>query len=415
MKRYIFFTISMFFTCLVLSGCDFFFPQNNNSLPASPVILVSDVSTNFIEDGLNCIGVLGFILGSISLYFTIITFIAQKKTEIHTSNAPKSAQIGKLKDLPRHFYRNLVCVFAIIIKYNDDSNNSLNGKKSYPSESNVLKLKTLPDEIIYDIDIDEKTYTNMHEFKLLLRNYNTEVEVASNHFSRKIVIDQDIDNIIFKQLYLLYRSYDILMLLEKNLYPRIIANSIHIMIIEHFKKLKENNEFKENNEYWNYVNNVLETKDVNKEFKRIIDPKESLKRSIKNIYKSVETYYNNRYSELTKLKKEYNGIIFEFNDKKELKVQVNKKKFIDSIIKNGENKYRDLHVFIVNLCDPTSDIDKCIKYEKEFIKKNTIAYFNFIRDKDYWDFNELLIHMLVMDSIIETSKIGMVNFSQTEI
>lgn len=405
----------MFFTCLALSGCDFLFPQNKNSLPASPVILVSDVSTNFIEDGLNCIGVLGFILGSISLYFTIITFIAQKKTEIHTSNAPKSAQIGKLKDLPRHFYRNLVCAFAIIIKYNDDSNNSLKGKKRYPSESNVLKLKTLPDEIIYDIDIDEKTYTNMHEFKLLLRNYNTEVEVASNHFSRKIIIDQDIDNIIFKQLYLLYRSYDILMLLEKNLYPQIIANSIRIMIIEHFKKLKENNEFKENNEYWNYVDKILNKNNINEEFKNNIDPKESLKRSIKNIYKSVETYYNNRYSELPKLKKEYNGIIFEFNDKEELKVQVNKKKFIDSIIKNGENKYRDLHVFILNLCDSNYDIDKCIKYEKEFIKENTIAYFNFIREKDYWDFNELLIHMLVMDSIIETSKIGMVNFSQTEI
>lgn len=90
------------------------------------------------------------------MYFAKITFEAQKQTEQHTSNAPKSAQIGKLKDLPRHFYRNLICACAMTLKYYDDSNKKIWGKRiNYPSESNVLKLKTLPDEIIYDIDEEE--------------------------------------------------------------------------------------------------------------------------------------------------------------------------------------------------------------------------------------------------------------------
>ena len=170
-----------------LMVCDIVFADYNiavlgkDTINGAPVILIDDVSTNFLDDGFNFLGVIGFFLGLASLYFAKVTFEAQKQTELHTSNAPKSAQMGKLKDLPRHFYRNLICSCAMTLKYYDDSNKRWGVRMNYPSESNVLKLKTLPDEIIYDIDEEEKSYTIRHEFKLLLRNYNTEVDIAAEH------------------------------------------------------------------------------------------------------------------------------------------------------------------------------------------------------------------------------------------
>ena len=155
-----------------------------SSSKPSPVDIVTNHSTTFWDDGFNCIAVIGGIIALISLVVAVITYQAQKKTEQHTSNAPKSAQIGKLQDLPRHFYRNLVCICAMTLNYFDETNRK-NGKRvAYPSESNVLKLKTLPDEIIYDIDAEEKSYKERHEFKLLLRNYNS----GSSEISRDTVI-----------------------------------------------------------------------------------------------------------------------------------------------------------------------------------------------------------------------------------
>ena len=429
----------IFMLVSLLMVCDMVFADYNiavlgkDTINGSPVILIDDVSTNFLDDGFNFLGVIGFFLGLASLYFAKITFEAQKQTEQHTSNAPKSAQIGKLKDLPRHFYRNLICACAMTLKYYDDSNKKIWGKRiNYPSESNVLKLKTLPDEIIYDIDEEEKSYAIRHEFKLLLRNYNTEVDIAAEHFSRKNIsddaINQDIDNIIFKQLFLLYRSYDILLTLSNVPYPQIVAESLHMMIKEHFTKLKDNTLLDKGNMFFHYVNNILidvnDTKDNNKKnskFIKHIDPKDSLYRSYGLIYKSINDYYMSLKEKNVNEKMEFNGVSFNI---KEGKIEVDKQKFINSLLKEGTKKSKTLKDFVERVCN-ISDFDQLMDFydikeeklkEKDIqmyrtIFNNISVYFKYLKDNSKWDFKNLLLHIVVMDCVLETKKIGMVNFS----
>ena len=317
------------------------------------------------------------------------------------------------------------------LKYYDDSNKRWGVRMNYPSESNVLKLKTLPDEIIYDIDEEEKSYTIRHEFKLLLRNYNTEVDIAAEHFSRKNIsedaINQDIDNIIFKQLFLLYRSYDILLTLSNVAYPQIVADSLHTMIKEHFNKLHDNTLLDMKNDFFHYVNNILldvnDTKGKENEkekFKKHIDPKDSLYRSYGMILKSINEYYKNQDTKRIN-KTEFNGICFNI---KEGKIEVDKKKFINSLHNEGGNKSDVLSKFVNDFCN-ISELDGLLKaYQKERgnlneeeIKNNqaifdkTSAYFKYLGEGSKWDFKDLLLHIVVFDCVLETKKIGMVNFS----
>lgn len=390
----------------------------------SPVILIEDISKNFLDDGFNLLGVIGFFLGLASLYFAKVTFDAQRQTELHTTNAPKSAQIGKLKDLSRHFYRNLVCTCAITLKYLDNSNKNNGIRINYPSESNVLKLKTLPDEIIYDIDEEEKSYAIRHEFKLLLRNFNTEVDVASEHFSRINISDdaisQDIDNIIFKQLFLLCRSYDILLSLDKVSFPEAVADSLHIILKEHFTKLKENKIIDKENQFMCHVNRILnDTNKLNK-FKESIDPKGSLYRSYDIIPGLMADYYSdkNRDGE----KRDFDQILFaeetDKNGKKKIEIIVDRQKFVDSIRNEGNDKSRMLADFI----DKISSITEFEKFREVFyneglgekdyknVYEDIYGYFKFI-SQDKWMFRDLLLVIVTMDCTLETKKVGMVNFT----
>lgn len=390
----------------------------------SPVILIEDISKNFLDDGFNLLGVIGFFLGLASLYFAKVTFDAQRQTELHTTNAPKSAQIGKLKDLSRHFYRNLVCTCAMTLKYLDNSNKNNGVRINYPSESNVLKLKTLPDEIIYDIDEEEKSYAIRHEFKLLLRNFNTEVDVASEHFSRINISDdaisQDIDNIIFKQLFLLCRSYDILLSLDKVSFPEAVADSLHIILKEHFTKLKENKIIDKENQFMCHVNRILNDTNKLDKFKESIDPKGSLYRSYDIIPGLMADYYSdkNRDGE----KRDFDEILFaeetDKNGKKKIEIIVDRQKFVDSIRNEGNDKSRMLADFI----DKISSITEFEKFREVFyneglgekdyknVYEDIYGYFKFI-SQDKWMFRDLLLVIVTMDCTLETKKVGMVNFT----
>lgn len=195
---------------------------------------------------------IGWWVAIFSLIVAAITFWAQSKTEKHTQNAPISAQIGQFKDLTRHLYRNLVCTSAAIAKYNieenilPDSDDSSNKKKAFPSESNFNKLKTMPDDVILDIDVNENTYAALHELRVLLRNYNIEIDVASNHISRPSVweeaLDQDFDNLLFKPFHLVKSAFEpesLLMSADSGL-RSLPDRSVLIVLEEHFDKLKSN-------------------------------------------------------------------------------------------------------------------------------------------------------------------------------
>ncbi len=400
----------------------------NDTVNASKVVLVEDVSTNFLDDGFNFLGVIGFFLGLASLYFAKVTFEAQRQTELHTTNAPKSAQIGKLKDLPRHFYRNLICSCAMTLKYFDDLNKKNGTRACYPSESNVLKLRTLPDEIIYDIDEEEKSYALRHEFKLLLRNYNTEVEVASEHFSRAKIsneaIFQDIDNIIFKQFFLLFRSYEILLSLDKVSYPQIVADSLHIILKEHFSKLKENKIVDKENKYLHYINKILNDSKKIDEFRKRIDPKCALYRSYDKIPQLILDYYSgkNKNNNITKDRKEFNEILFLEKkidkEKKKIEIIIDRQKFINLIRKEDSEKSSTLANFINEISDITTyEKFRCVFYNEDIKEEETYkeaykcisSYFEFINQKE-WEFRDLLLVIVLMDCVLETGKIGMVNF-----
>lgn len=434
--------VRLFFVTILFLCCNIVYADSittflvNDTTNASKVVLVEDVSTNFLDDGFNFLGVIGFFLGLASLYFAKVTFEAQRQTELHTTNAPKSAQIGKLKDLPRHFYRNLICTCAMTLKYFDELNIKNGTRLCYPSESNVLKLKTLPDEIIYDIDEEEKSYALRHEFKLLLRNYNTEVEVASEHFSRAKISDeaifQDIDNIIFKQLFLLYRSYDILLSLDKISYTQIVADSLHIILKEHFSKLKDNkivdNENK--NKYLSYVNKILDESNRFGEFKKRIDPKGALYRSYDKIPRLILDYYSgkNKNNNITKERKDFNEVLFleKENDKgkKKIEIIVDKQKFINVIRKEGSVKSNALADFINKISAITTfenfrdvfDDKKDIKEEENYKEayKSISSYLNFIH-QEKWQFRDLLLVIVLMDCVLETKNIGMVNFESLSV
>ena len=195
---------------------------------------------------------IGWWVAILSLIVAAITFWAQSKTEKHTQNAPISAQIGQFKDLTRHLYRNLVCTSAAIAKYNNKANKLPNRddkdtkKEAYPSESNFNKLKTMPDDVILVIDVNENTYAALHELRVLLRNYNIEIDVASNHISKESVweqaLDQDFDNLLFKPFHLItsaFESESLLMSADSGL-RSLPDRSILIVIKEHLDKLKGN-------------------------------------------------------------------------------------------------------------------------------------------------------------------------------
>ena len=220
-----------------------------------------------LRDGWNLYGWIAFLVAAFSAIVALITFRAQSKTEQHTKNAPLSAQIGRLKDLTRHLYRNLVCTSAAIAKFNSSNNydstdsakkkeaKEIDGKNateeglsrvSYPSESNFNKLKTMPDDVVLNIDVNERTYAQMHELKVLLRNYNIEIDVASSHSSNKQILDktleQDFDNLLFKPLHLIksaFESEELMLSTESGNLP-LPDRSVYIIMEEHFKKLKTN-------------------------------------------------------------------------------------------------------------------------------------------------------------------------------
>lgn len=183
----------------------------SNASDPIPVVVERDDSSDFVKDDFNLYGIIALIVAVFSLVIAIITWIAQYKTEKHTKNVPIKDQREKFKDLSRHEYRNLCCALASAIRFFDQPNGSEKNRLEYPSESNLQKLKVQPEDIVLSIDSDVAAL--IVEVRLLLRNYNIEIDVASQHLTKKSISDaaihKDFDNLLFKPLYLIRRAYDL--------------------------------------------------------------------------------------------------------------------------------------------------------------------------------------------------------------
>ena len=171
------------------------------------------------------IGILSFGIGIAGTIYSALGYKASKRTADNVLRASFNVQKGQFDDLIRHLYRNLVCTLAFSQKVLEESThkkatnilkkicNTLIRKKAahneYPSEEHLLKLKVLPEDILHleKYNNNSDIYTKMHELKLLLRNYDTEIDTTLMHLKNKNVtleeVRNDLDTLVYKPLHLI--------------------------------------------------------------------------------------------------------------------------------------------------------------------------------------------------------------------
>lgn len=383
--------------------------------------VMSNIEANtrpsFFSDDINAIGIIALAVALASLAVACITLKAQKKTEEntrraeeHTKRAPISVQKGKLKDLPRHFYRNLACTCSQIFLFTRDSNRDSSGRHiSYPSESNVMKLQTLPDDIILPIDAaNEKVYLSMHELRLLFRNYSQEVAVAAEHLSRTNITDkslqQDFDNLLFKPLFLTSKTFGFeseLDGVDKTLNEKKLRIRARMtMIQEHFDKLKDNIAFLMIVKQFDYLQELMEDN-----FKKLKDLDKGDALSSK---RSAKPFFCDKA------------------DGKDVPAKVSRKSFMDELDKSGDKNggKSQKSEFAKDICAVTDSAGLAAligKYATSSMgtSDETVnitdlygvlsQYFEFLK-ADEWEFETMFFYMLAVDTAIETHKTGMINY-----
>lgn len=366
-----------------------------------------------MKDGWNFYGWIAFAIALASAIIALITLREQSKTERHTQKAPKDAQLGVLKDLPRHFYRNLACTCAAHYKFRSQTT-----RVKYPSEANILKLSTLPDEFILPIDSSSDIeYKKMHEEKLLFKNYNLEVEVAAKHFAIKNISDDslsnDYDNLLFKPLFLTTRMLELQDMItsdSKSEAENGVVYSIYAFVKEHFEKVN----FKAFIENKNDEVRLLEAIVNDSDFTKKIGVKDdSISRSLKMLLK-----YKKSDSDVVKFltRKRNEGEFVGTGEvlldtEKGFKEYFKRHYSIESI--NGGTKGLDSFEKVLRVSneDDFSMVfnggEKTVNSSSAF--KALSFYFTFMNKKN-WDVSELLFTILKIDSVLEMSKIGMIEY-----
>lgn len=398
--------------------------QTWNSYPKA-LDLMTKIEKNtyvdFVKDGWTLFAIFTFIISSI---ISIFTFYAQQKTEKHTKNVSIKAQIGQLQDLPRHFYRNLVCTTAMLLKYRHISNKTSTNFKSYPSEANMQKLQTLPEEFFLNIDeANDEIFKIMHEQKLLFKNYNIEVAVASEHFSRKDITEEsiinDIDNIQFKPLFLIAKSfnlhntlerYDNRSWLERNIpklykslnteeqtdertsdFNKYLVDIIYYFVKEHFEKFRINT--LNTNEQYNTYKDIITDADFDKHM--TCGEKNGIDRSFNALFKKP----NNE------------STTYEFLNWFDKKLFINRQKFLDYFFNRYQNdvhtnKISEHHLYIISKHTDSDFLCSHYNINSKYteIVKN---YFEFWINEQ-WEIKPFIYNMLKLDAVTEMPIIGMI-------
>ena len=343
---------------------------------------------HWYSDDWNLFGIITFIIALFSAIFTYVTYRAQKNTELHTTNAPIDVQLSTLKDLPRHFYRNLVCTMILKFKFGEKKG------KVYPSEGNMRKLQTLPDDVVLPIDVDtdkeDNAYQHMHELRLLLRNYNVEVQVASEHVARQGIMEetltQDFGNLLYKPLFLIRNTFNFKRSLNKESLPddykvKYVLDAISRMIQEHFKKLQESANFK-----------CLFEKGTTA-YLAIVMPKGKVDLSIfdkgGDILRSIEyllKYTGDKVSPKVKTLMRHDVI-----DESSAILSIN----------NAEE--------FTQFCISKDFIKAGEEPKAAALYPHLAPYLNYLHKPD-WDTVAILKFILAIDAAIETNRIGMVNY-----
>lgn len=169
-----------------------------------------NTESNFWGDDVCLIAVISLIISGLTIYTIWSEF---RKTRID-----KKCQRELFHDLIRHLYRNKLCTVAMRAKYNKIIGADGEG---YPSEEHYKKLQLLPDDIHLErYNRDADIYHSLHELELLLRNYNTEIEVAERHMTDQRIDratkQRDFDTLDFKAGYLTFAISRVLDKIEKD-------------------------------------------------------------------------------------------------------------------------------------------------------------------------------------------------------
>lgn len=159
-----------------------------------------------VEVGNFGIGFVSLIVGVLGAIFGWLAYRFSKKTADNVVRMTAENQIALFNDMIRHLYRNLVCTLTMLRLQSGRS-----GHDGYPSEEHLLKMKMLPEDTIHleKYNDNKRIYSVMHELKLLLRNYDTEIDVCLMHYKdRDFVLDElmkDVSVLVFKPFYLIAR------------------------------------------------------------------------------------------------------------------------------------------------------------------------------------------------------------------
>lgn len=216
---------------------------------------------NFLTDGTSLLAILSVAISIFSFAVAFLTYSSQRKTELAVKEKTSidllsdKPYIQILKDIIRHLYRNKVCCEAIRVKLEDID------YKGYPSEEHLLKLKVMPRDLhLEKFNNEEDKYRKLHELDLLLRNYNTEIDVAMEHL-KSAGLDvptkqRDMDTLGFKPGYLTDRIIKLMATLnidrqmsgsqseEKEFVDYYKTQARDIIVTEHNSKCNENKECK---------------------------------------------------------------------------------------------------------------------------------------------------------------------------
>lgn len=347
-----------------------------------------------------------------SLGVSLFTSVMQFRTERHTKNVGIGSQLGVLDDLPRHFYRNLVCTVAMLIRYRhaDNRNTATGTFRTYPSEANVMKLQTLPEEFILPIDMGtDKVFDEMHEQKLLFKNYNIEVASASEHFSRKHIHEKslvnDFDNLLFKPIYLITRLCNLYEMLKNSkewTRDEYVCNVVCTFVMEHFCKLSLG-KFKYGMQ-GKYLQGIMKNADF----------VEFIRYDMSTLYdRPGGPIYSNGIERSTGM---LLGLYKQCEPKRFISGKDGKYVIDSSEFKKYFLKVKKQEIIEKKKEDIVNEVLNCTNIDNvmdTYSLKGT-AYADAIRSylafwqKDKWDLKELLYNMLRMNAISELPIIGMI-------
>ncbi|MBQ5669756.1 MAG: hypothetical protein IIV29_03610, partial [Tidjanibacter sp.] len=298
--------------------------------------------------------------------------------------------VASLQDLTRHLYRNLVCSVAMALLFKHSNNKVGYDFKSYPSETNMQKLKSDPELYIFNLDTSSVEGLRAgREMRILLRNYNVEVEVAIDHLSQKNIdhhiFDSDFDNLLFKPLFLISRINGLWQNLETNKYKLnedFFKLAIPIMVEEHLKKVGL---------FEKYQQDIVSHQDRANLLVAINDDKTF------DLYTKKEGERKNSVER---------GMMFLLRLGEERTISISK--IMAKWSKNG-NAYK-LLTKIRNF-ETTDKMFEELGITKEDKLRNVLApYFEMLRSNEPVDVEELLTYMIKIDAILEMPKIGMISY-----